>query len=145
MQLVNNESALKTYVSVFNARDIVAATAAVKVASIPAGGACAFAYCLEETAIAGASDITLSVGTTVGAPTEFINAWDADLGTPAVNTGTAMVQTAGNTTYEAGWLPAAPTATAQTVYALFGGTIANVTAGKVIVVVGIIDPGQFAS
>ena len=145
--LTNNESALKTIVYVADYEHIAAnATSSnqVTIGKIPAGGAVAFAYAYEAVALAGASDITLDVGTTGADPDEFIDNWDADSGTPACNTGDACVQVAGNTTYEAGWLPVGITATATDILAEWNGTVASLTAGKVIVVVGIIDPGNFA-
>lgn len=145
--LINNESALKTYSYVADWKHIAAnATSSnqVTIASIPAGGAVAFAYAYEVDALTGASDITLDVGTTTGDPDEYIDAWDADLGTPAVNTGDAMVQAAGTTTYKAGWTTSAPVTSATDIVAEWNGTVASLTAGKVIVVVGIIDPGNLA-
>lgn len=144
--LTNNESVLKTYVYVADYAHIAAnATSSnqVTIGVVPAGGAVAFAYAYEETALAGASDITLDVGTTAGDPDEFIDAWDADSGTPASNTGDVCVQGAGTTTYLAGWKPVGITATATPILAEWNGTVANLTAGKVIVVVGVINPGNF--
>lgn len=144
--LTNNETAIKTFVYVADYSHIAAnATSAnqVTIGRIPAGGAVAFAYAYEETALAGASDITLDVGTSTGDPDEFIDAWDADGGTPACNTGDACVQGAGTTTYLAGWKPVGITATSTPILAEWNGTVANLTAGKVIVVVGVIDPGNF--
>jgi hypothetical protein len=145
-KLANNESALRTYVYVADYAHIAAnATSSnqVVIGEIPAGGAVAFAYAYEEVALAGASDITLDVGTTGADPDEFIDAWDADSGTPACNTGDVCVQGAGNTTYLAGWKPVGITATQQDILAEWNGTVASLTAGKVIVVVGVIAPGDF--
>jgi hypothetical protein len=145
-QLVNNESAIRTYVYVADFTGIQAnATSANQktIGVIPAGGAVAFAYAYEEVALVGASDITLDVGTTAGDPDEFIDAWDADAGTPACNTGDACVQVAGNSTYLAGWKPVGISATATPILAEWNGTVASLTAGKVVVVVGVIDPGNF--
>ena len=144
--LTNNESAMKTYVYVADYDHIknnATSSNQVTIGNIPAGGAVAFAYAYEETALAGASDITLDVGTTGADPDEFIDAWDADGGTPACNTGDACVQGAGNSTYLAGWKPVGITATATPILAEWNGTVASLTAGKVIVVVGVIDPGNF--
>jgi len=145
-QLVNNESAIRTYVYVADFTGIQAnATSANQktIGVIPAGGAVAFAYAYEEVALVGASDITLDVGTTAGDPDEFIDAWDANAGTPACNTGDACVQVAGNSTYLAGWKPVGISATATPILAEWNGTVASLTAGKVVVVVGVIDPGNF--
>jgi hypothetical protein len=145
-QLVNNESALRTYVYVADYTGIQAnATVSNQktIGVIPAGGAVAFAYAYEEIPLVGASDITLDVGTTAGDPDEFIDAWDADGGTPACNTGESCVQVAGNSTYLAGWKPVGISATATPILAEWNGTVASLTAGKVVVVVGVIDPGNF--
>ena len=145
-KLANNESAIRTYVYVADIAEIKAhATSSNQavIGQVPAGGAVAFAYAYEEVALAGAADITLDVGTTQADPDDFIDAWDADGGTPACNTGDACVQGAGNSTYLAGWKPVGITATALPIYAEWNGTVADLTAGKVIVVVGVIDPGNF--
>lgn len=145
-QLVNNESAIRTYVYVADYTGIQAnATSANQktIGVIPAGGAVAFAYAYEEIPLVGASDITLDVGTSAADPDEFIDAWDADGGTPACNTGDICVQSAGTTTYLAGWKPVGISATATPILAEWNGTVASLTAGKVVVVVGVIDPGNF--
>jgi len=145
-QLVNNESALRTYVYVAEYTGIQAnATSANQkvIGVIPAGGAVAFAYAYEEIPLVGASDITLDVGTTAADPDEFIDAWDADAGTPACNTGDACVQVAGNSTYLAGWKPVGIASSATPILAEWNGTVASLTAGKVVVVVGVIAPGDF--
>jgi len=145
-KLVNNESAIRTYVYVADVQEIKDhATSAnqATIGVIPAGGAVAFAYAYEEIALVGASDITLDVGTTAGDPDEFIDAWDADAGTPACNTGDACVQVAGNSTYLAGWKPVGIATTATPILAEWNGTVASLTAGKIVVVVGVIAPGDF--
>ena len=145
-KLVNNESAIRTYVYVADYTGIQAnATSANQktIGVIPAGGAVAFAYAYEEIPLVGASDITLDVGTTAGDPDEFIDAWDADAGTPVCNSGDICVQGAGTTTYLAGWKPVGISATATPILAEWNGTVASLTAGKVVVVVGVIDPGNF--
>jgi hypothetical protein len=145
-KLVNNESALQTYVYVADFEHIknnATVSKQVTIGTIPAGGAVSFAYAYEESALVGASDITLDVGTSAADPDEFIDAWDADAGTPACNTGDACVQVAGNSTYLAGWKPVGISATATPILAEWNGTVASLTAGKVIVVVGVINPGNF--
>lgn len=145
--LVNNERAIKTVAYVADYEHIAAnATSSnqVTIAKIPAGGAVCFCYAYEQTALAGASDITLDVGTTGADPDEFIDAWDADGGTPAVNTGDQLVQGAGTTTFARGWLTGTPVTADTDVLAEWNGTVASLTAGKVVVVLGYIDPGQFA-
>ncbi len=64
------------------------------IASIPAGGAVELAGVLESTALAGATDITLDVGTTGGDPDEFIDALDVDgMSAPVFNTGDGFTGT----------------------------------------------------
>jgi hypothetical protein len=145
-QLVNNESAIRTYVYAADFTGIQAnATSANQkvIGVIPAGGAVAFAYAYEEIPLVGASDITLDVGTTAADPDEFIDAWDADAGTPVCNSGDICVQGAGTTTYLAGWKPVGISASETPILAEWNGTVASLTAGKVVVVVGVIDPGNF--
>ncbi len=144
--LVNNESAIRTYVYVADVEGIkrnATVSNQKTIGVIPAGGAVAFAYAYEEIPLVGASDITLDVGTSAADPDEFIDAWDADAGTPACNTGDACVQGAGTTTYLAGWKPVGISATATPILAEWNGTVASLTAGKIVVVVGVIDPGNF--
>lgn len=145
--LVNNENAIETVVYVADFAHIAAnATSAnqVTIATLPAGGAPLFCYAYEDTALVGASDITLDVGTTAGDPDEYLDAWDADGGTPASNTGDQLVQADGTTTYAAGWKPGTPVTSATPVLAEWNGTVASLTAGKVVVVFGYINPGKFA-
>jgi len=133
-----------THVCVFDYTDIQAnATSANQalLATIPAGGAVTLAYVYEETALAGASDITLDVGTTVADPDEFIDALDVDaLTAPVANTGEDMVKGAATTTWEGGTLPVSFVTTATPIYAEWNGTVANLTAGRVIIGLNIIDP-----
>lgn len=84
-KIVNNESPYEIYIYEADYAHIAAnATSSnqVTIGTIPAGGAVEYVYAYEKTALAGASDITLDVGTTSGDPDEFIDAWDADSGTP---------------------------------------------------------------
>lgn len=116
------------------------------IGQIPAGGAVALVYVYESVALAGASDITLDVGTTSGDPDEFIDALDVDgLSAPAFNTGDAMVQGAGTTTFLGGYLPVGGTNTATDILVEWNGTVANLTAGEVIIGVKLIDPGRFSA
>ena len=145
--LVNNEKAIETVVYVADYEHIAAnATSSnqVTIAKIPAGGAPLFCYAVETTALAGASDITLDVGTTSGDPDEFIDAWDADSGTPAVNTGDQLVQADGTTTFAAGWKPGTPVTSDTDVLAEWNGTVASLTAGKCVIVFAYLNPAKFA-
>lgn len=144
--LVNNERVVDTIVYVADYEHIAAnATSSnqVTIGTIPAGGAVLNAFAYETTALAGASDITLDVGTTSGDPDEFINAWDADSGTPAYNTGDTF--DAGTATSASGASQPVSIVTADTpILAEWNGTVASLTAGKVVVVVEVLNPGKFA-
>jgi len=146
-QLSNNELMGDfTEVITLTLADIQAAgTTATAFATIPAGGGVDVAMVFEAEALAGATDITLDVGTTEGDPDEFIDALDVDgMSAPVANTGESFVQGAGNTTIEGGSLPVGLTQTDATVYYKFGGTTANLTAGKVVIGLRIFDLGRFA-
>ena len=146
-QLSNNELMGDfTEVITLTLADIQAAgTTATAFATIPAGGGVDVAMVFEAEALAGATDITLDVGTTEGDPDEFIDALDVDgMSAPVANTGESFVQGAGNTTIEGGSLPVGLTQTDATVFYKFGGTTANLTAGKVVIGLRIFDLGRFA-
>jgi len=146
-QLSNNELIGDfTEVITLTLADIQAAgTTATAFATIPAGGGVDVAMVFEAEALAGTTDITLDVGTTEGDPDEFIDALDVDgMSAPVANTGESFVQVAGNTTIEGGSLPVGLTQTDATVYYKFGGTTANLTAGKVVIGLRIFDLGRFA-
>ena len=127
-----------THTIVFTYEDIAdnaTSSNQVTLATIPAGGALYLAMVDEETALAGASDITLDVGTTSGDPDEFIDALDVDAMTaPVYNTGDAFVASNG-----AGMELVGATATATPVLAEWNGTVASLTAGRVIIHLGIAD------
>ena len=146
-QLSNNELMGDfTEVVTLTFEDIQSAgTTATAFATIPAGGGVDVAMVFEAEALAGTTDITLDVGTTEGDPDEFIDALDVDnMSAPVANTGESFVQGAGNTTIEGGSLPVGLTQTDATVYYKFGGTVANLTAGKVVIGLRIFDLGRFA-
>lgn len=128
-----------THVAIFDYTDIAAnATSSnqVTIATIPAGGAVELCYVYEETALAGASDITLDVGTSGADPDEFINALDVDAMTvPVFNTGDAFT-TPEEITGE--------TASDTPVLVEWNGTVASLTAGRVVIGLRILDPGRFA-
>ena len=148
-ELSNNEkSGDFTHIAVFTYEDIQDNATSANQATlwkIPAGGSVDKVVVFEETPLVGASDITLDVGTTTGDPDEFINALDVDgMSAPVANTGDAFVQAAGNTTIAGGVLPVGLTQTAVDVVAEWNGTVASLTAGKVIIGAVINDPGRFA-
>lgn len=144
--ICNNETPLKTYVYKADYKHITdnaTSSNQVTIGEVPAGGAVLWAAAYESTALAGASDITLDVGTTSGDPDEFIDAWDADAGTPGFNTGDAF--DAGTATSATGLAQPVGVATSDTpILAEWNGTVASLTAGEVVVVVVVIDPGSFA-
>ena len=147
-KLTNNEAhGPWTHVAVFTYEDIADnATSSNQAAlwTIPAGGSVNAVLVLEHTALAGATDITLDVGTTTGDPDEFIDALDVDgLSAPTANTGDLFVQAAGNTTIAGGFTPVKHVASATPIYAEWNGTVANLTAGKVIILASINDVSRF--
>ena len=106
------------------------------IATIPAGGAVELAGVFESTALAGATDITLDVGTTAGDPDEFIDALDVDaMSAPVFNSGDGFT---GNQSQAVGYQ-------AETsVIAEVNGTNADLTAGNIVIALRIIDLGSFA-
>ena len=107
------------------------------VAQLPAGGIITNAAVFVQTALAGASDITVSVGTITGTATNLVASTDLDALTKvAYNTGSAVDTEPGLVNNTTAAIP---------VFARFGGTIASLTAGDVIVALTILDPGALAS
>jgi hypothetical protein len=116
----------------------------VKLASIPAGGGVVYCVAYERTAFAGATDITLDVGTTTGDPDEFIDGLDVDgMSAPVANTGDSFVQSAGNTTIAGGALPVSLVQTETDIIAEINGTHADLTAGELFIGLKILDPSKF--
>ena len=106
------------------------------------GGAVDVAFAVESVALVGASDITLEVGTGTNDDT-LIDSFDIDAnaGATAYNTGTDFIQANGDTTVKAGSSPVAGSggAAATNLIYKFGGTVANLTAGEVIIGVRIFE------
>ena len=145
---VNEASGDFTHVLVLSHQDIInSGTSQTIWGKIPGGGAVDVACAVESVALAGATDITLEVGTGTDDDT-LIASFDVDgnNGNTVYNTGTSLVQTAGNTTTEAGANPLAPTSGSDVnlIYK-FGGTVANLTAGEVIIGVRVFDPLRFSA
>ncbi len=141
---INEKTGDFTHVAVFDYTDIqdnaTDANQAV-IATIPAGGAVELCYVYEDVALAGTSDITLDVGTTTGDPDEFIDALDVDgLSAPAYNTGDAFTTAEGEANK---LILAGATSTATDIVAEWNGTVANLTAGRVIIGLRILNPGRF--
>ncbi|MBP51887.1 MAG: hypothetical protein CMI27_01950 [Opitutae bacterium] len=146
-QLTNNELVGDfTDIITLDFEDIKSAgTTATAFATIPAGGGVDVAMVFEAEATAGATDITLNVGTTIGDPDEFIDALDVDaMGVSVANTGESFVQAAGNTTIAGGSLPVALNTADTLVYYKFGGTTGDLTAGKFVIGLRVLNLGRFA-
>lgn len=142
-KLVNNESVEETYIYVADFEHIAAnATSSnqVTIGEIPAGGGVKQVVVYEATALAGASDITLDVGTTTGDPDELIDALDVDaMSAPVYNTGDLFEAA------NAGGIDLVGlTNTATDIVAEWNGTVASLTAGKVVVAITVVNPGKFA-
>jgi len=143
-KLVNNETGQGyTHFAVFDYDGIntySTSSAQATIGEIPANGAISLVAVIERVALAGATDITLDVGTTAGDPDEYIDALDVDGMSAAVsNTGDSFVQAAGNTTIEAGERPLYVSADTP-VYAEWNGTTGDLTAGETLILMRIIDP-----
>lgn len=142
-KLSNNEKGDFDIVANFNYVDIAnnaTSSNQVTIGQIPAGGGVQYVVVYEKTALAGASDITLDVGTTAGDPDEFIDALDVDAMTaPVYNTGDAWDLSA-----SAGVQIKGLTNTAANILVEWNGTVASLTAGEVIIGVKLVDPGRFA-
>jgi hypothetical protein len=144
---VNEANGDFTHVLVLSTQDIIdSGTAETVWGQIPAGGAVDVAFAVESVAIAGATDITLKVGTGSDDDT-LIAAFDVDgnNGATKYNTGTALAQSAGNTTVKAGAAPTEGGAAAVNLTYTFGGTVANITDGEVIIGVRVFDPLRFSN
>ena len=146
---VNEANGDFTHVLVLSAQDIVnSSTNQTTWGQIPGGGAVDVAFAVESVALVGATDITLEVGTGTDDDT-LIASFDVDAnaGATVYNTGTDFVQSAGTTTVEAGAAPVAGSgaAAATNLIYKFGGTVADLTAGEVIIGVRVFDPMRFSA
>lgn len=142
-KLVNNEALEDVYIYVADYAHIAAnATSAnqVTIGQIPAGGGVKQVVVYEATPLVGTDDITLDVGTTAGDPDEFIDALDVDAMTaPVYNTGDLFEAANAGGVDLVGL-----TNTATDIVAEWNGTVASLTAGKVIVAITVVNPGKFA-
>lgn len=135
-QLTNNESRGFTHYFRISAAELVSGgTAARTIGRIPRGGIVTNAAVTVITPIAGAADITVTLGVT-GTAAGFIASTDLDaLVATAFNTGTLLDTEPGhinNTT--------SPVA----IIATLGGTVANITAGEIVFSLTILDPFDIA-
>jgi hypothetical protein len=140
-QLTNNESRGFTHGLKITSTDLNATgylTSSQKIIGyIPAGGIVTNCAVVVNTAAVGATNITLAVGTTSGTATELIASTDLDALTKvAYNTGTAVDTEPGLVNN---------TASAVAIYALFGGTIANLTAGEWLIAYTLLDPANLVN
>jgi hypothetical protein len=107
------------------------------IAQLPAGGIITNAAVIVQTALAGATDITISVGSITGTATNLIASTDLDALTKvAYNTGSAVDTEPGLVNN---------TASAVPIYARFGGTPSTLTAGDFTIGLTILDPSGIAS
>ena len=139
-QLVNNESRGFTHFFRITGTELATTgylTSSEKlIASLPSGGIITNAAVVVNTALAGASDITISVGTITGTATNLIASTDLDALTKvAYNTGSAVDTEPGLINNTTAAIP---------VFARFGGTVANLTSGEFTVALTILDPGAIA-
>ena len=111
------------------------------IARKPAYGAVYLAGVAETVALVGAADITFDVGTTAADPDEYIDALDVDAMTaPVFNTGDAFNDgtTAGVINVVDG------TNAAEDIILEVNGTTGDLTAGEVVIGLGIANLGDFA-
>ena len=135
-QLSNQESRGFTHYFRLNATDLVAAgTAAKTIGVVPRGGIVTNAAVTVLTAIAGASDITITLGVT-GTAAGFVASTDLDaLVATAYNSGTLLDT-------EPGYVN--NTTSPVSIIATLGGTVASITAGEIILGLTILDPFAIA-
>lgn len=131
-QLSNQESRGFTHYFRMTAADLVAAgTSAKTIGVIPRGGIVTNASVSTIATIAGANDITIAVGVT-GTVAGFIASTDLDaLVATAYNTG-SLLDT------EPGYVN--NTTSPVNIIATLGGTVANITAGEIVLALTILSP-----
>jgi hypothetical protein len=131
-QLANNESRGFTHYFRMTATDLVAAgTSAKTIGVVPRGGIVTNASVTIISAIAGATDITLTLGVT-GTAAGLIASTDLDaLVATAYNTG-SLVDT------EPGYIN--NTTSPVNIIATLGGTVANITGGEIVFGLTILEP-----
>lgn len=113
---------------------------------IPAGGAIETVTVQQVVDPAGASNLTLDVGTTSSDPDEFIDNLDVDAMTQAAyNTGDAFIGTDSGAQTTANVINLVPnnTAAAVPIYMEFNGTLASLTAGEWVIAWKALDPLRF--
>jgi len=136
-QLTNNESRGFTHYFRIAAAELASGgTGARTIARIPRGGIVTNAAVTVITPIAGASDITFTLGP-VGTAAGYIASTDLDaLVATAYNSGTLIDTEPGHVNN---------TTSPVAVIATIGGTVANITAGEIIIGLTILDPFDVGS
>lgn len=131
-QLANQESRGFTHYFRMAAADLVAAgTSAKTIGVVPRGGIVTNACVTVISPIAGASDITITLGVT-GTAAGFVASTDLDaLTATAYNSGTLLDT-------EPGYVN--NTTSPVSIIATLGGTVANITAGEIVMGLTILDP-----
>lgn len=151
MILANNESLIDTYAVELTAAELIAiGTGGTKIiASIPIGGAVTLCGVTNNLDIAGSSSLVVDVGTTFADPDEFINALDVDgmtVGLTTWNTGDIMLQGATTTTTLGGITPVKSVSAVTPIYIkVTDAAIASITAGKIMIVLQVLNPLKFAA
>ena len=118
------------------------------IATLKAGSGIDICGVIKTVAIAGTTSLVFDIGTTSGDPDEFIDNLDVDAMTtnlPVFNTGDTMTQGATTTTILAGSRPAKlVSADTSILLKVTDAALADMTAGKVVIGLRIIDLGRFA-
>jgi hypothetical protein len=131
-QLANNESRGFTHYFRMNTTDIVAAgTSAKTIGVVPRGGIVTNAAVTVISSIAGATDITLTLGVT-GTAAGLIASTDLD----------ALVATAYNTGSSLGTAPGYinNTTSPVNIIATLGGSVSSITSGEIVFGLTILNP-----
>lgn len=114
----------------------------IEICEVPAGGAIDLAFVTVLTDLAGATDIVANIGYDAADPDELIDALDLDgLTKTAINTGTSFNDGTTDNTVN---LVVNNTATAKSVVLDIGGTVGDLTAGKIIAGVRVLDLAALA-
>jgi hypothetical protein len=148
--LANNENLVETYAIELDYLALQAiGTAGTKIiGSIPIGGAVTLCGVTNNLDIAGSSSLVVDVGTTLADPDEFINALDVDamtVGLTTWNTGDLMLQSAGTTVTLGGITPVKSVSAVTPIYIkVTDAAIASITAGKIVIVLQVLNPLKFA-
>lgn len=148
-KLLNNEQFFTTEIVRLNLNDLktIGNGGTKLIGTIPVGGALELVGVAASVTFAGSTALTVSVGTTLSNPVEhllntFVGALSQNF--PIYNTGSVFLQASGSTTILGGMRPVAASNVAQPVYIkLSDATIANTTAGEIVVVIRYVDFGKF--